>query len=108
VLGLVGVGVGSYFGLNAASKNSDSKDHCLDNACTPEGFELRRDAIDSGNRATIAFAVGAAGLVTGAILFFVVGASETGEVGGETVNTRLPIDVATDGETTRLFFNATF
>lgn len=68
-VGLVGIGVGSYFGLQAASKNSDSKDHCDGNRCLPEGTTLRNDALDSAKYSTIAFAVGGA-LVAGGVLLY--------------------------------------
>jgi len=68
-VGLVGIGVGSYFGLRTFSKNKDSEDHCDEaNWCDQEGVDLRDDALKSGNISTIAFGVGAAGLVAGIVL----------------------------------------
>jgi serine/threonine-protein kinase len=69
--GIVGIGVGSYFGIQASSKNSDSKDGCTNNVCSPEGFKSRQDAQDAATVSTITFGVGAALLATGVVLYFV-------------------------------------
>jgi len=69
--GIVGVGIGSYFGLNAISKASDANDLCPDGRCTEQrGETLMEDARDSAKISNIAFGVGAAALATGVILYF--------------------------------------
>jgi serine/threonine-protein kinase len=66
-LGGVGVAVGSYFGLKAKSKYSDSKVYCTTsiNVCQPQGVQLRNEAISAGNLATVGFALGGVALVGG-------------------------------------------
>jgi hypothetical protein len=70
-LGLVGVGVGSYFGLRAISKNDDSnQEGCEGNQCTEDAAAIRNDAISAGDTSTIAFIVGGAALGAGLVLVF--------------------------------------
>lgn len=69
--GVVGLGVGTYFGLSAKSKNDESKDHCVtDNQCFAEGVELRDQAKSHATVSTIAFGLGGALLVVGGVLYF--------------------------------------
>jgi hypothetical protein len=70
-VGLVGVGVGALFGLQAKSTYDDSNadGHCLpDNRCDATGKSLRSDAETQALIATIAVGAGAAALVTGGVL----------------------------------------
>jgi hypothetical protein len=70
-LGLVGVGVGGFFGLSAQSALSDSEPLCNDaNYCTSRGDELRTSAKSKALVSTIATSVGAGALVTAAVLWF--------------------------------------
>jgi hypothetical protein len=71
-LGLAGVAVGTIFVVMAKSKYDDSRDRCPSDAnlCTQEGVSLRDDARAFGTGATIAYGVGAAALVGGAVLYF--------------------------------------
>lgn len=77
-VGLVGVGVGSYFGLRAISKNDDSNQQgCNGNQCTEDAAALRNDALSAGDTSTIAFIVGGAALAAGVVLVFTdIGASK--------------------------------
>jgi hypothetical protein len=69
VAGLVGLGVGAVFGLEAKSKNDASNaGHCDSTGCDPEGFATRNDAISSARVSTVAFVVGAGMLAGGAAL----------------------------------------
>lgn len=69
-VGILGTGVGSYFGLRAIGKNSDSDDKCRTaTQCSPEGLTLRNQARDAAKVSTIAFSAGAALLGTGLVLF---------------------------------------
>ncbi len=69
-LGVAGLGVGTVFGLLSKSARDDSAAHCrADNRCDRTGVELRDDAMRNGTIATVAFGVGAAGLVTGTVLW---------------------------------------
>ncbi|HEY8946840.1 MAG TPA: hypothetical protein VIM73_21505, partial [Polyangiaceae bacterium] len=59
--GGVGLVIGSIFGLDAISKNSDSDDHCREETlCSPRGLTLRADAQDAATVSTIAFLAGGA------------------------------------------------
>jgi hypothetical protein len=70
-LGVVGVGVGSYFGLRARSKRNDYESHrgsdgaCLDMDCQT----LSHDAHSAGNVSTAAFAASGALLAAGVVLW---------------------------------------
>jgi hypothetical protein len=73
-VGVVGIGVGTVFGLMASSKNEDSKGECRENdpnRCTQAGVELRDEALANGNVATVAFIVGGAALAGAGIWFLV-------------------------------------
>jgi hypothetical protein len=67
-VGVVGLGVGSYFGLDAISKNNASNSSgCHGNDCTASAFATREDARSAASVSTVAFIVGgllAAGGVT--------------------------------------------
>jgi hypothetical protein len=67
---VVGAGVGTYFGLHAASKKDDSKGLCNASGCTSEGASLLHDANGAAWVSNIAFAIGGAALI-GAIYLFV-------------------------------------
>jgi serine/threonine-protein kinase len=70
-LGVVGLGVGSYFGLRAISKNNEAKDHCPSgNVCDDQqGESLTDDAQSAAVVSNVAFAAGAALAVTGVVLY---------------------------------------
>jgi hypothetical protein len=69
--GIVGVGLGTFFGLRASSKWSDAKDKCTDYpyGCGTEGTDLRSSASSAGTVSTIAFVAGGALLATGVVLY---------------------------------------
>lgn len=71
-LGIVGVGVGTAFGLAAMSKENDATQHHCDatNHCDPQGVQLGKDAQSAATASTIAFAVGGVALAGGALLYF--------------------------------------
>jgi hypothetical protein len=68
-LGVVGIAVGSYFGLSALSKNSASKADCTGNDCTSAGYSERNGARNAGTVSTIAFIAGGVALGAGVVLF---------------------------------------
>jgi len=72
-IGVVGVGVGTAFGLVAMSDKHNLNGQCNANVCP----STSRDSLDSakraGNISTIAFGVGGAGLVLGTVLYFAIG-----------------------------------
>jgi hypothetical protein len=72
-VGIVGLGIGTTFAVIAKSKYNDSLASCSPdnkNRCNDQGVSLRDDARSAGNVATVAFGVGGAALVAGAVLFF--------------------------------------
>ena len=69
-VGVVGIGVGTVFGLKTSSTWSDAKTHCTGLECDRTGVQLATDAKNAGTISTIAFAAGGALLAGGAILFF--------------------------------------
>jgi len=70
-LGIVGLGVGSYFGVRAISKNSDAESFCpRGDKCDDEaGVTLTNQAKNAAVAANITLAVGAAFVVTGVVLY---------------------------------------
>ncbi|HEY3665027.1 MAG TPA: hypothetical protein VGL19_03460 [Polyangiaceae bacterium] len=70
-VGLVGLGVGGFFGLSAQSSYSDSKSACNDsNVCTAHGKELRDSAHSKALVSTVASGVGLVALATAAVVWF--------------------------------------
>jgi hypothetical protein len=79
-VGIVGIGVGSYFGLRAMSKNKDAEAFCNgDNVCNDQqGIDLTEEARDAALISNIGFAVGGAALAAGIVLYVVApGSDET-------------------------------
>lgn len=70
-VGVVGLGVGAFFGLRTSSKWKEAKTHCnVAYECDATGVALTDQARSSGNLATVAFIAGGALLAGGAVLFF--------------------------------------
>ncbi len=71
-VGIVGVAIGSVFGLNAISTNKDAEEFCpRGNKCDDQkGIDLTDDANSAATVSNVAFGVGGVALITGAILFF--------------------------------------
>jgi hypothetical protein len=70
-VGVVGLGIGTYFSIAAVSKNKDSKDECRPedpNLCTKDGVALRDDARSAGTGATVGITIGVLGLASGILL----------------------------------------
>ncbi len=70
--GIVAVALGTYFVVQAASKNSDSTADCAGDSCGAAGRQARLDAISDANVATAAFIAGGV-LIAGGTTLFVVG-----------------------------------
>lgn len=70
-LGLVGLGLGSYFGLRAASKLNDSNaGHCrIDDHCDKIGVSLRDDFQTAAAASTAAFIAGSVLTAAGVVLY---------------------------------------
>lgn len=71
-IGVVGVGVGTFFAFDAKSTYdaSNANGLCTNNQCGREGLDLRDDADSKALVATITMSAGAALIVGGAVLFF--------------------------------------
>jgi len=76
-VGVVGVAVGTIFGLSASSKWKDAKDACSDYpyGCGNDGVSMADDAKSAATISTIGFIAGGALLAGGAALFFTAGSS---------------------------------
>jgi hypothetical protein len=78
-VGVVTLGVGSYFGLQAKSKNDQSNSSgCSADNCSPAAAQTRRDAITAGNTSTALFVVGGVLAAGGIVLWLVAPSSESG------------------------------
>jgi hypothetical protein len=71
-LGVVGVALGSVFGVSALSKASDAKTLCpsAPNCTSAAGVQDNSDAKSSATVSTIAMIAGGAAVATGAVLYF--------------------------------------
>ena len=95
-VGVVGVVIGSVFGLKASSNWSDAKDHCSNfpNGCGAEGVRLGEDANSAATVSTIGFAVGVAGIAGGTILWLTAPSGS-----GERASAKAPsLGVGFDGQ----------
>lgn len=69
-LGVIGLGIGGYFGLSAKSSFDDSMPLCNhDDVCQRRGVELREDAHDAALAATVSATAGAAALIGALVLW---------------------------------------
>jgi hypothetical protein len=68
-VGVVGVGVGTVFGVQAISKHNDAAQACPNLCADQAGVAMWSDAQSAGNLSTAGFVVGAVGLVGAAILW---------------------------------------
>lgn len=69
-LGIIGLGVGSVFGLTASSQWSDAESACPQNRCSADGYGKWEDARSSATISTIAFTAGIVLVASAAVLFF--------------------------------------
>jgi hypothetical protein len=76
VAGVVGLGIGASFGLQASSKWGDAQPFCRDGMCTTAtAYASWQDARSSASTATAAFVVGAVAMATGIVLWVTAPAS---------------------------------
>ena len=77
-LGIVGLGIGSYFGVRAISKNSDAESHCpRGNQCDDAaGESLTNDAKSAAVLSNITIGLGAAFAIAGVVLYLSSESSE--------------------------------
>ncbi|MEQ9324675.1 MAG: tetratricopeptide repeat protein [Polyangiaceae bacterium] len=85
-LGVIGVGLGTAFGVLAMNKEKDSLDRCPEppNGCTSEGVALRNDAFTFAHVSTAGFVVGGAGIATGLLLILLAPGDEDADSDLET------------------------
>ena len=73
-VGLVGIGVGSYFGLRAIDKRSKAEERCTlgpdGNGCSEGAVDLNREARDAARFANLGIGVGVVAVVAGTYLYF--------------------------------------
>jgi hypothetical protein len=81
-VGVVGLGVGSFFGIRALNKSSDADSHCpKDGLCNDqEGLTLTEEGQDHASIANIGFAVGGGLLALGAVLYLTGAPSDADRV----------------------------
>jgi hypothetical protein len=93
-VGLVGVGIGTYFGLQSKSKLDDAEEYCRGSACTdPRGVSAGEDAYAAGNISTVGMVVGALGLGGGIVLWVTAPKSSSTERPPSTSRARLELGV---------------
>lgn len=80
-LGVVGIGVGSYFGVMTYSKWSDAQSRCKNGDCDQAGFDAANAAKTNGNVSTVGFIAGGVLLAGGAALFFLAPSGPSGAAG---------------------------
>jgi len=70
IIGILGVGTGSYFGLRARSKNNEAKEHCPNSPKCDDAYgpELTEQANQAAVLSNTAFGVGGTALVAGGFL----------------------------------------
>lgn len=69
-VGVVGIGVGTYFGITTMNRWSDSKANCNEGVCNADGVSFASDARSAGNLSTAFFLIGGAVGIGGAALYF--------------------------------------
>ena len=68
-VGLVGVGVGTAFGLMVKPTYNKSAPYCNGDHCDPPGHDFRESAFNKAEVANVAVGIGAAALIGGAVLW---------------------------------------
>src|SRR6185295_810695 len=69
-LGVVGLGVGAYFGLRAFQKHGDRAATCRTTPCSSESISLNDEAKFAADAATVSLVVGLVALGGAAFLWF--------------------------------------
>jgi serine/threonine-protein kinase len=98
--GLIGVVLGSVFGVQAISKNGSSKDHCLPstpNLCDATGVDLRVQTKTATTLSTVGFAVGGAALVGGVVLYLTAPSKDKAKTTGTARVELAPVVIGSGG-----------
>ena len=69
-IGVVGIGVGTAFGVMAMSKKNDAQSACSGSCATQDGVNKWSNAGSTGDVSTVGFIVGGVGLAGAAVLWF--------------------------------------
>jgi len=81
-IGVVGVGLGTAFGIMTISQKSDAQSACPGSTCaTSDGVNKWSTAASSGNISTVGFILGGVGLAGAAVLWFTAPSSKSTQVG---------------------------
>ncbi len=80
-IGVIGLGLGSYFGIRAISKNSEAEQQCPNaGLCNNDrGLSLTDQARKQASASNIAFAAGGVFVATGAVLYLTGGRTSSSE-----------------------------
>jgi hypothetical protein len=81
-VGVAGLALGAVTGVMALGKAGDVTDACRGTSCPPSARSDVEDGRTAANISTIAFAVGAAGIATAAVGFFVLSPSRSARAAG--------------------------
>ena len=90
--GIVGLGLGIAFSVNAKSMSNGSLADCESsnpNLCTQAGVNERNNALSSGNIATVAFVVGGVALAGGVVLWLTAPSRSGASTGGQAASLAL-------------------
>jgi hypothetical protein len=95
-VGAIGLGIGTYFGLDAISKNNTSNSSgCTGNACTASAYGTREDARSAATASTVMFVAGGM-LAAGGVSLWLL--APRGETAGSTRTVQVtPAVLATGG-----------
>jgi serine/threonine-protein kinase len=75
--GVVGLGIGTYFGIRSIDKHSDYEKLCTGNVCQPAAGPLHDEAVSAGTASTVSFVLGAALAAGGVALWFLAPRNST-------------------------------
>jgi hypothetical protein len=76
-VGVVGLGLGSFFGLRAVSKADEARRLCPDGLCNEaKGDTLAHDARTAATASNVSFALGATAVAAGVVLYFMLPTSK--------------------------------
>ncbi len=82
-LGVVGIGVGSVFGVKSLSDKSASNDACNAAGCTPQGLAKYDDARSAARVADVAIGVGVVAVVAGVVMILVAPSERRSALSGQ-------------------------
>jgi len=97
--GVVALGVGTVFGLKAMSNADDARAICPKGVCNSEqGATAASDAESQAKVSNISFALGAAAVATGVVLYFALPTKHTTQVGLSPVFDQTSLGLAVRGK----------